>query len=94
MSIAAERIERLHHLAAGAAREGEDDRAREYVRLAKRIAERNRLRFPRRFERSVCDRCGLYLRPGRTARTRLRDGHLTVTCQCGGQKRYPYRGRV
>lgn len=90
MSVAAERIERLHHLARRAAREGEDDRAREYVRLARRLAERNRLRLPREFRRFTCDACDAYLIPGRNARVRTQDGHVVVTCDCGHQERYPY----
>ena len=89
-SIAAERIDRLHVLAREAARAGEDDRAREYVRLARRIAERNRLTLPHRFRRFTCDACDAYLIPGRNARVRTRDGHVVVTCECGHQSRYPY----
>lgn len=91
MTIAEERIDRLHTLAAEAAAEGDDERAREYVSLARRIAERNRLRFPRAFERSICDRCHRYLRPGHNARVRLQSGHVVITCECGAQHRYPYR---
>lgn len=90
MSIAAERIERLHDLAREAARDGDDDRAREYVRLARRLAERNRLRLPRKFRRFTCDACDRYLIPGRNARVRTQDGHVVVTCDCGSQSRYPY----
>ncbi|GAA0279277.1 ribonuclease P protein component 4 [Halobacterium noricense] len=90
MSIAAERIERLHALAREAAREGDDDRAREYVRLARRLAERNRLTLPREFRRFTCDACDAYLIPGRNARVRTQDGHVVVTCDCGHQARYPY----
>ncbi|CQH51168.1 ribonuclease P protein component 4 [Halobacterium hubeiense] len=90
MSIAAERIERLHALARRAARAGDDDRAREYVRLAHRLAERNRLQFPCEFRRFTCDACDAYLIPGRNARVRTRDGHVVVTCDCGHQSRYPY----
>ncbi|MGB9963644.1 ribonuclease P protein component 4 [Halobacterium sp. CBA1126] len=90
MSIAAERIERLHRLARRAAREGDDERAREYVRLARRLAERNRLTLPRAFRRFACDACDAYLIPGRNARVRTRDGHVVVTCDCGHQSRYPY----
>lgn len=90
MSLAAERIERLHSLAREAARDGEQARAREYVRLARRIAERNRLRLPREFKRFTCDACDRYLIPGRNARVRTRDGHVVVTCDCGVQSRYPY----
>lgn len=91
MSIAAERIERLQELAREAVREGNEERARRYVRRARRIAERNRLRLPREFVRSTCDRCDSYLVPGANARVRLQDGHVVVTCDCGEHHRYPYK---
>ncbi|XVH33014.1 ribonuclease P protein component 4 [Haloferacaceae archaeon DSL9] len=90
MGIPEERIERLDALAKQAASEGDDDRSREYVRLAKRIAERNRCRLPQRFKRFTCDRCDVYLRPGRNARVRLGNGRVVVRCECGATKRYPY----
>ncbi|MFB6217946.1 MAG: ribonuclease P protein component 4 [Halobacteriaceae archaeon] len=90
MTIAEERIDRLRALAREAAREGHADRAREYVRLARRIAERNRLRLPRRLRRFTCDACDAYLLPGRNARVRTRSGHVVVTCDCGHQARHPY----
>ena len=90
MSVAEERIERLHDLARAAAREGEQHLARRYVRRARRVAERNRLPLPRRFKRFTCDDCDAYLIPGRNARVRTRDGHVVVTCDCGTQARYPY----
>ncbi|MFC3957111.1 ribonuclease P protein component 4 [Halovivax cerinus] len=90
MTIAEERIDRLEALAAEATADGNVDRAREYVRLARRIAERNRLRLPRSFTRSTCDACDAYLRPGDNARVRLQDGHVVITCACGHHARYPY----
>jgi ribonuclease P protein subunit RPR2 len=90
VSIAAERIERLHELARRAAAEGDDDRSRSYVRRARRVAERNRLSLSHQFDRFTCDRCDVYLRPGRNARVRTRSGHVVVTCDCGAQARYPY----
>ncbi len=90
MTVAADRIERLHELARAAAREGEADRARRYVRRARRVAERNRLPLPERFKRFTCDDCDTYLVPGRNARVRTRSGHVVVTCDCGHQARYPY----
>ncbi|MFB6298031.1 MAG: ribonuclease P protein component 4 [Salinirussus sp.] len=90
MAIAAERIDRLHRLAREAVAAGHEERARRYVRRARRIAERNRLSLPRRFRRFTCDRCDVYLRPGRNARVRLQDGHVVVTCDCGHHARYPY----
>jgi len=90
MTIARERIDRLHALAREAARAGDDDRARTYVRRARRIAERHRLSLPRTFKRFTCDACDRYLVPGRNARVRTQDGHVVVTCECGAQARYPY----
>jgi len=90
VSVAEERIERLHELARAAARDGEADLARRYVRRARRVAERNRLPLPRPFERFTCDACDAYLVPGRNASVRTRDGHVVVTCDCGTQARYPY----
>lgn len=90
MNVAAERIERLHVLAREATVAEEDERAREYVRLARRLAERQRLSLPRDFRRFTCDDCDAFLRPGRNARVRTRSGHVVVTCDCGSQARYPY----
>jgi ribonuclease P protein subunit RPR2 len=90
MSIAADRIDRLHRLARQAAVDGDDDRSRRYVARARRVGERNRLPLPRAFERRACDRCDVYRRPGRNARVRTRDGHVVVTCACGEHARYPY----
>jgi ribonuclease P protein subunit RPR2 len=91
MGIPEERIERLHELAREAAAQGCRDRARTYVRRARRVAERHRCGLPRRFKRFTCDACDAYLRPGDNARVRLQDGHVVVTCDCGAQARYPYK---
>lgn len=91
MSVPAERVAVLEWAARAAADAGDVDRAREYVRLARRIAERNRLEFPRSFQRHACEGCDAYLLPGRTARVRTRSGHVVWTCRhCGTQARYPY----
>jgi ribonuclease P protein subunit RPR2 len=92
VNVAAERIDRLRDLASEAIEAGDDDRAREYVRLARRIAERNRLRLPRELKRFTCNRCDVYLRPGYNARVRLREGHVVLTCECGAHSRYLYDG--
>lgn len=94
MGIPEERIERLQTLAREATAEGEYDRARAYVRLARRVAERNRVSLPRSFKRFTCDDCDAYLLPGRNARVRLQDGHVVVRCEhCGATARYPYGTR-
>lgn len=91
MTVADERIERLHVLARRAAASCHDERARRYVRRARRVAERHRIRLPTEFKRFACDACDAYLRPGKNARVRLQDGHVVTTCDCGEQARYPYR---
>lgn len=88
--VAADRIDRLFELARAAATAGDHDRARTYVRRARRIGERNRLALPREFRRFTCDACDRVLIPGRNARVRTRSGHVVVTCDCGTQARYPY----
>ena len=89
-AIAAERLEILEVQARRAASAGEAQRARDLVRLARRIAQRHRLSLPHAFDRSTCDDCDAYLLPGRNARVRTRTGHVVVTCDCGAQTRYPY----
>jgi ribonuclease P protein subunit RPR2 len=89
-TIARERIERLQTLAREAVRDGREERAREYVRRARRIAERHRLRLPREFAHAICRSCDAFLVPGRNARVRTQSGHVVVTCDCGVQSRYPY----
>jgi ribonuclease P protein subunit RPR2 len=91
VTVPEERIERLASLARDATREREFDRGREYVRLARRLAERNRCGLPRRFDRFTCDRCDAALVPGVNARVRLQEGsHVVIRCDCGGTDRYPY----
>ena len=91
MGIPEERIDRLLALAREAVVDGERDRSREYVRLARRIAERNRCGLPREFKRRTCDDCDVYLRPSLTSRVRTRPGHVVVRCcECGATHRYPF----
>lgn len=94
MTVASERIDRLGTLAQKAVSDDNEERAREYVRRAQRIAERNRIRLPRSFVRFTCDRCDVYLVPGRNAQLRLQNGHVVVYCDCGEHARYPYSGET
>ena len=90
-TLAADRIDRLCDLARTAARDGNDERARSYVRRARRVAERHRLDLPTRLKRVSCGDCDRYLIPGRNARVRTRNGHVTIRCDCGSHARYPYQ---
>lgn len=89
MSLPAQRIERLGQMAEAAAKAGEFDRSRTYVRRARRIAERKRLSLPTSFDRRTCNRCDVYLRPGENARVRVQGGAVVITCDCGHHQRYP-----
>ena len=89
--IAEERIDRLATLAEAAVADGEFDRSREYVRLARRLAERHRLSLPREFARSTCDACDVFQRAGVNVRVRAQRGRVIRTCDCGEIARYPYR---
>jgi ribonuclease P protein subunit RPR2 len=85
--VALQRIRRLIELAGPA----EAERARRYVRLARRIGMRYQVSLPREVRRRVCRECDALLVPGRTARVRTTDGRVSVTClACGTVKRYPY----
>jgi len=91
MGIPEERIARLLTLAREAVVDDEPDRSREYVRLARRIAERYRTGVPRGFDRRTCDGCDVYLRPGVTGRVRTQPGRVVVRClSCGATDRYPF----
>jgi ribonuclease P protein subunit RPR2 len=90
MTLAAERIDLLFEHAKRAASAGDFERSREYVRLARRIAERNRCGLPRELTRFSCERCDVALRPGVNARVRLRSGRVVIRCDCGATHRYPY----
>lgn len=89
-TIAEERIDRLADLARAATKNGEPDLAREYVRLARRLAERHRCGLPDRFKRFTCDACDAALVAGVNARVRLGDGHVVIRCDCGEIARHPY----
>ncbi|WP_248516218.1 ribonuclease P protein component 4 [Salinarchaeum laminariae] len=90
-TIAAERIDRLAAEAEAATADSQVERAREYVRTARAIAQRQRLSLPEQFRHRICDRCDAYLLPGTNARVRLQSGRVVVTCDCGEIARYPYK---
>lgn len=92
--VARARLRELGELARREALAGRLDRADRYVEVARSIAMRTQLSLPRELRRRVCRSCYAYLLPGRTARVRLRDGVLVVTCgSCGRVNRVPYDGR-
>ena len=89
--IAEERIEKLGQLAREAGIKGEEIRAKRYIFLAQKIAQRHRIKFPVQLKRFICSACGTYLVPGRNARFRTNKKCVVVSCDCGSHKRYPYK---
>ncbi len=88
--MARQRIVRLFELA-----EGEfkihPERSNRYVKLAKRIGMRYRVRLPQDLRMKICKHCHSYLIQGINARTRLLGSHIATTCfACGKQMRKPY----
>ena len=90
--IALERIERLMEFAKRHA-EDHPELAREAGRLALRIARKARVRFPARYRRLICRKCGtpFYIPGSFTVRVRdRRSTHVVIRCNvCGYVKRIP-----
>jgi len=91
--IARGRIDGLYRLSVEKLEAGDDDLARRYTSLAKRIGMRYTVRIPRPLKQMTCRECALPLLPGRTSRVRIRKGRRVVTCLgCGRSMRYPFKG--
>jgi len=94
--IALRRIDVLLGLAKQMAHEN-PELAQRYVRLARKIAMRARLRLPREYRALVCRKCKSFILPGVNCRTRIqprREPHMVITClKCGGINRIPLKGR-
>ncbi len=88
--MARQRIERLFELAEGEFK-NHPERSNRYVKLARRIGMRYRVRLPQDLRMKVCRHCHNYLVQGINARTRLLGTHIATTClACGKQMRRPY----
>lgn len=88
--LALGRVRRLITMAQTAAAE-DPDLADRYVGLARRIAMRYQVSLPAEIRRRVCRGCDTLLVPGRSARVRIANQRVSVTClRCGAVKRYPY----
>ena len=91
-AIAEERIRRLFEFAKAYA-ESNPEAAENAVAIARRIAQRARVRIPKKYRLMFCKKCGnLFLKPGSfTVRVRpRRSTHVVLRClRCGWTKRYP-----
>jgi len=91
--LAGERVARLFALAEEEAGKGNDERARKYVGLALRMAERHRV--PAANKRRYCPECRSYFVPPRNVRVRVRSGMVAMTCLvCGNVQRFPTARRM
>jgi len=94
--IALQRVHVLFGLAKQVAQEN-PELAQRYVRLARKIVMRARLRLPREYRFLVCRKCKSFILPGVNCRTRIqprREPHMVITClMCGGVNRIPIKGR-
>lgn len=90
--VALERMTTLFRLAESEALQRHADRARRYVELARRLGMRYNVRVPAPFKRSFCRKCLSFLLPSVSARIRVGDGRVVITCTaCGAVRRFPYR---
>ncbi len=91
-AIARERIERLFEFARTYA-QSDPEAAREAVSIARRIAQRARLRIPKPYKLLFCRKCGNLFLGSSSFSVRVRDRmttHVVVKClRCGWIRRYP-----
>ena len=87
--IASKRISALFRLSRESVTDGNDERAKRYVSLARRIGQRTRTPMPD--DERYCKSCGLPLIAGRNCRVRIGGGRVRMTCLiCGNTRRMPY----
>ena len=68
------------------------ERARRYVLLAKRTAQKTNIRINPELNRRYCKRCLIPLLPGVTARVRIHNSRIVLTClSCGSVRRFPLK---
>lgn len=56
------------------------EKAHLYVKKARRIAMKHKLRLPIHLKRRLCKHCYHYLQPGANARIRVHDSKVVITC--------------
>lgn len=88
--IGLERIEILFNEADKIFRKN-PDLAKKYVIIARKIAMRLKLRFPKDIKRRFCKECSAYLKFGVNCRIRTRDRTVVYKCySCGHVTRIPF----
>lgn len=94
--IALKRVHTLFQLAKGVIHE-DPALAQRYVKVARRIAMKTKLRLPKEYRSLICRHCKSFIYPGVNCRIRIqqrREPHMVITCiNCGNQSRFPLRKR-
>ena len=81
--IALERIYRLFELAEGEFSK-HPERSKRYVQLARKIGERNRVRFPQVLKSKFCKNCNSFLVEGKNSEIEIRGTLMEIKCNCCG----------
>jgi len=94
--IALQRIHTLFRLAKDKIRK-EPELSQRYVKIARKIAMRTKLRLPTEYRRLVCRHCKSFIYPGVNSRVRIqqrREPHMVITCLvCGKITRIPLKSK-
>ena len=89
--IALERINTLFKEASGVFKE-DKKLANRYVKLARELAMKFKVRIPSHLKRRFCKHCYSYLMPGENLRVRTREGKVIYYClECKKFMRIPTR---
>ncbi|MBS3138602.1 ribonuclease P [Candidatus Woesearchaeota archaeon] len=56
------------------------EKAHLYVKKARRIAMKHKLRLPAQLKRKLCKHCYHFLQPGANARIRIHASKIVITC--------------
>ena len=94
--IALQRVHILFQLAKETIREN-PKLAQRYVKIARKIAMKTKLRLPKEYRSLICRHCKSFIYPGVNCRIRIqqrREPHMVITCiNCGKYSRITLRKR-
>ena len=88
VNTAKKRIKELLKQAASADKE----LAERYVKIARDIAKKFKVRIPASLKKKFCKHCGSYFRLGDNCRVRINEGKMVYYCkECKHYMRFPYK---
>lgn len=63
-----------------------------YAALAKKLSMRHNAKFPHKWKRRICKKCGKFLVAGNNCRVRTHKNRVTITClECNNVVRIPFK---